>query len=245
VESGEILADLSEDETEWVHLRGGRGGKGNAHFKSSRRQTPRFAQPGEEGSSARLRVELRLIADAGFVGLPNAGKSSLLAALTAAEPRVAGYPFTTTIPNLGVIKLWDRDLVLADIPGIIEGAADGAGLGLRFLKHISRTRVLVFLIDMAEEGADPRQTYDTLIAELGRYEETLLQKRRLLVATKLDADGAHERFEALSEEPALSDVRKVGVSAFSREGLEELVRLLSEMTEAEEKRANSDVRRVL
>lgn len=242
--AGEILADLADDEQEWVFLNGGRGGKGNAHFKSSRRQAPRFAQPGEEGSSAKLRVELRLIADAGFVGLPNAGKSSLLGALTAAEPRVAGYPFTTTIPNLGVIKLFDRDLVLADIPGIIEGAAEGAGLGLRFLKHIARTRVLVFLIDVSDHSTDPVHTYEVLAHEVGRYEETLLEKRRLIVGTKLDVDGARERFEELSSAQTLADIPKVVVSAFSGEGLEALMRLLSEMTTAEEKGANSDVRRV-
>jgi GTP-binding protein len=245
LESGETLADLSEDGAEWVCLRGGRGGKGNTHFKSSRRQTPRFAQPGEEGSSTRLRVELRLIADAGFVGLPNAGKSSLLRALTAAEPRVAGYPFTTTIPNLGVIKLSDRDLVLADIPGIIEGAADGAGLGLRFLKHIARTRALVFVIDLVDESTEIADAYRILLAELERYEPALLEKRRLIVASKLDAEGARDRLDALRQTGLARDVPIVGVSSFSREGLDEVTRRLAELTASEEHRARSDVRRVL
>lgn len=244
-ETGTVLADLSEDGTEWVCLSGGRGGKGNTHFKSSRQQAPRFAQPGEEGSAATLRVELQLIADAGFVGLPNAGKSSLLGALTAAEPKVAGYPFTTTIPNLGVIKLFDRDVVLADIPGIIEGASEGAGLGLRFLKHIGRTRALVFVIDLADETADPEATYRTLCEELERYEPGLLEKRRVLVGTKLDLDGAHERLAAIRQAPWAQDSPVVGVSSFSREGLDELVRHLAELTLVEGDRADRDVRRIV
>ncbi len=243
VESGEVLADLSYDQTDWVCLSGGRGGKGNTHFKSSRQQAPRFAQPGEEGSSATLRVELALIADAGFVGLPNAGKSSLLAALTAAEPRVAGYPFTTTIPNLGVIKLYDRDVVLADIPGIIEGAADGAGLGLRFLKHIARTRALVFAVDLSEGAADPEYSYRTLCEELRRYESTLLEKRRLLVGTKLDLEGAHDRLSGIRNAAWTDDITVVGVSSFSREGLDEFVQRLAELTLVEGDREDSVIRR--
>ena len=243
-DTGEILADLSDDGQQWVCLRGGRGGKGNTHFKSSRHQAPRFAQPGEEGSSAQLRIELSLIADAGFVGLPNAGKSSLLRALTAAEPRVAGYPFTTTIPHLGVIKLSDRDVVLADIPGIIEGASEGAGLGLRFLKHIARTRALVYVIDLADDSRDVAETYRVLTEELSRYEPSLLEKRRLVVGTKLDLDGAHERLERIRADGVFDDVPVAGVSSFSREGLEELIRLISQLTMGEE-RADSDVRRVL
>ncbi|MFP4372792.1 MAG: GTPase ObgE [Spirochaetaceae bacterium] len=243
-DTGNVLADLSGEDSEWVCLPGGRGGKGNTHFKSSRRQAPRFAQPGEEGSGATLRVELALIADAGFVGLPNAGKSSLLAALTAAEPKVAGYPFTTTIPNLGVIKLFDRDVVLADIPGIIKGAADGAGLGLRFLKHISRTRALVFVADLSEDAADPRDAYRTLCEELGRYEPALLEKRRLLVGTKLDLDGAHERLSEIRRAAWADGLSVVGVSSFSREGLDELVQRLSELT-LEGDREDRDVRRII
>jgi GTP-binding protein len=244
-DTGEVLADLSDDGQQWVCLRGGRGGKGNTHFKSSRHQTPRFAQPGEEGNSAQLRIELRLIADAGFVGLPNAGKSSLLRALTAAEPRVAGYPFTTTIPHLGVIKLSDRDLVLADIPGIIEGASEGAGLGLRFLKHIARTRALVYVIDLADDSRDVSETYRVLTEELRRYEPSLLEKRRLVVGTKLDLEGAHERLQRIRVENAFGEVPVVGVSSFSREGLDELTGMLSELTMGEEERADRDVRRVL
>ncbi|NBF40403.1 MAG: GTPase ObgE [Spirochaetes bacterium] len=244
-ESGNVLVDLSGETSEWVCLSGGRGGKGNTHFKSSRQQAPRFAQPGEEGSSATLRVELALIADAGFVGLPNAGKSSLLGALTAAEPKVAGYPFTTTIPSLGVIKLFDRDVVLADIPGIIEGAADGAGLGLRFLKHIARTRALVFVLDLSEEAGDPEYSYHTLCEELGRYEPALLGKRRLIVGTKLDLDGTHERLSEIRHAAWTEGANVVGVSSFSREGLDELVERLAELTVVEGEREDRDTWRII
>lgn len=244
-DSGEVRADLGEEGVEWVCLSGGRGGKGNTHFKSSRRQAPRFAQSGEEGESAILRVELQLIADAGFVGLPNAGKSSLLGALTAAEPKVAGYPFTTTIPSLGVIKLYDRDVVLADIPGIIEGAAGGAGLGLRFLKHIARTRVLVFVLDLADGETEPAEAYRTLLHELETYQPALLEKKRLIVGTKTDVDGTADRLEALRRAAWTQDHALVGVSSFSRDGLEELVRRIGQLTSGEGDRADRDVRRVV
>ncbi|MFP4703379.1 MAG: GTPase ObgE [Spirochaetaceae bacterium] len=244
-ETGEVLADLSDEGSEWVCLHGGRGGKGNAHFKSSRRQTPRFAQPGEEGRFLLLRVELRLTADAGFVGLPNAGKSSLLRLLTAAEPRVAGYPFTTTIPNLGVIKLADRDIILADIPGIIEGAAEGAGLGLRFLKHIARTRALVFVLDLADDETDPGRAYHTLREELHSYDPELLSKPELLLGTKIDLEGARERLEAMREAEWAEGCRVVGVSSFTREGFEETVRALADLTGKEARDADGDVRRIV
>ncbi|HSV57081.1 MAG TPA: GTPase ObgE, partial [Magnetospirillaceae bacterium] len=147
-ETGEILRDFSLDEGNWIFLRGGNGGWGNTRFKSSTNQAPRIALPGKPGAVARLLVELHLLADIGFVGLPNAGKSSLLDHFTNARPKIAPYPFTTKIPNLGVLTVDDRDIILADIPGIIEGAHDGHGLGIRFLKHISRSGALAFLVDL-------------------------------------------------------------------------------------------------
>ncbi|MFO8064441.1 MAG: GTPase ObgE [Spirochaetia bacterium] len=243
-ESGEILRDLAVEGEEWVCLEGGRGGKGNTHFKSSRRQAPRFAQPGLEGASATLKVELQLIADAGFVGLPNAGKSSLLRALTAAEPRVAGYPFTTTIPHLGVVKFFDRDMVLADIPGIIRGASSGAGLGTRFLKHIARTRALVFVIDLSDD-AEMAETSRILLDELEQYEPHLLEKRRIIVGTKLDVDGARERLARAQRAGIFGETPFLGVSSFAREGLDELVKRLGELTKVEDAGANSDVRRIV
>ncbi|MCG8481183.1 MAG: GTPase ObgE [Spirochaetales bacterium] len=183
-ESGEKLLDLTDEGVSHVLFRGGRGGKGNTHFKSSTHQAPRFSQPGEDGVERRLRVELQIIADIGFVGLPNAGKSTLLKVLTAADPKIGNYPFTTVIPNLGVMHHYERDIVLADIPGIIEGAADGAGLGLQFLRHIARTKGLAFVIDAAD--ADPSATYHTLRTELERYDAALLRKSHLVVVTKTD-----------------------------------------------------------
>jgi GTP-binding protein len=217
-ETGELLKDLRHEDDEWVFLTGGRGGKGNAHFATSTHQTPRFAQEGGDGSECWVRLELALIADIGFLGLPNAGKSSLLAVLTNAHPEVAEYPFTTKIPNLGVMRLPQRDVVLADIPGIIEGASEGAGLGHRFLRHVSRTAGLAYVVDLAAE--DPCEVVGTLEQELARYDSRLLKRDRLLVGTKLDLDGAEDRLAGLAQ--CYPDERVVGVSAFSRRGLEEL-----------------------
>lgn len=214
-DTGELLADVTEEVDDFVLLSGGRGGKGNTHFKSSTHRAPRFAQPGEEGTERRVTVELRLIADIGFVGLPNAGKSSLLRALTAAHPKVGNYPFTTRSPNLGVMRYHDHDVILADIPGIIEGASEGAGLGHRFLKHISRTAVLAMLIDVTE--ADPSGVYSTLLHELGAYDPDLPRKRRLVVGTKCDLDPTGELLENLKS--ACCDELVVGVSAAGRSGL--------------------------
>ncbi|MFP4484140.1 MAG: Obg family GTPase CgtA, partial [Spirochaetaceae bacterium] len=215
-QSGEILADLVEAGATHVLLRGGQGGKGNSHFKSSRQRAPRFAQPGVDGESLRVRVELNLIADVGLLGLPNAGKSSLLGALTAAHPQVADYPFTTKVPSLGVIRRYYADLVLADIPGIIEGASQGAGLGHRFLKHISRTRVIAFLIDTAQPGVE--ETYHTLEEELAGYDRRLAERRRVIVGTKTDLPGSRE---------GLADLRRIagnvpvyGVSVYDQESLD-------------------------
>jgi GTP-binding protein len=221
-ESGEILKDFAEEGERWVFLRGGDGGKGNTHFKSSRIQAPRFAQPGMPGSEAKLRVELNIIADIGFVGFPNAGKSSLLGVLSNAHPTVADYPFTTKIPHLGVTRLNDRDLVLADIPGIIEGASRGAGLGLKFLKHISRTAGLAFLVDLSAPNWET--AFPALVEELRLYSPELAGKRRILVATKLDLPEAAEnlpRFQAL-----FPGEKIVGISAFTHKGLDALKREL-------------------
>ena len=216
VESGEQLLDLVADGDRCVLFEGGRGGKGNTHFKSSRHQTPRFAQPGEDGVERRLRVELQVIADIGFVGLPNAGKSTLLKVLTAADPKVGNYPFTTVIPNLGVLHHFDRDVVLADIPGIIKGASHGAGLGLRFLKHISRTRGLAYVVDVQDE--DPAVTVKTLETELGSYNRHLLEKPRLVIVTKTDLVDSGAAPAVLR---GVSD-RIVTVSAMTQVGVDEL-----------------------
>jgi GTP-binding protein len=225
-ETDEILKDFSSDigghgalEGErWTFLKGGKGGWGNTHFKNSVNQAPKIAMPGQPGQERKLKVELSLIADIGLVGFPNAGKSSLLDAFTNARPKIAPYPFTTKIPNLGVLTHHDRDIILADIPGIIEGAHDGAGLGIRFLKHIARTACLAFLIDLSDENWSG--AFTVLKSELESFSPLLAMKTRIIVATKLDLPEAKERFQDFK---ALFPEEKVfGISVFSTEGLEEL-----------------------
>ncbi len=217
-DTGELLLDVVEPGAEHVLLKGGRGGKGNSHFATSRNQTPRFAQDGEPGGERELRVELKLIADIGFVGKPNAGKSSLLGRMTAAHPKIGAYPFTTKIPNLGVMELDHRQLILADIPGLIEGASHGAGLGYRFLRHISRTRSLAFIVDLSEEG--PLETVSMLEDELADYGAGLARKPRIVVGNKMDEDGAPQRLRELRD--GLDDAAIVGVSALTGDGIREL-----------------------
>ena len=195
------------------------------HFATSRRQTPRYAQDGEPGVQVRLHVELNLIADIGFVGLPNAGKSSLLSVLTNAHPKIASYAFTTKIPNLGVMRHQYRDIILADIPGIIEGAAQGAGLGDKFLKHISRTSGLAVLVDLSDD--DPVHNYHVVLKELEQYAPGLLDKPRVVVGTKTDLAGTAEKCETLRREIISS--RLIGYSAITLEGLEELRNTFAEM----------------
>ncbi len=196
--SGEILADLSRPGEAFVVAHGGRGGKGNAHFKSSTHRTPRFAQPGEPGQSRRLKLELKLLADVGIIGLPNSGKSTLISVISSARPKIADYPFTTLVPNLGVVKPGDGEpFVVADIPGLIAGAHQGAGLGIRFLRHVERTRLLVHLIDAAAiDPENPLQAYETVNAEIALYSRSLARKPQLVALNKLDLSGTDERARA-------------------------------------------------
>lgn len=218
-ETDEILQDLTDQE-EWVFLRGGLGGKGNYHFSTSTNQAPRYAQPGLPGQERRLHIELNLIADVGFVGFPNAGKSSLLSALTNAHPKIGDYPFTTKIPNLGVLEYHGHDIVLADIPGIIEGASHGAGLGIKFLKHIYRTKVLVFMVDLSDENY--LTAFDLLKKELDQYAPELLERPRLLVGTKLDLYEADQALVRLTE--AFPRETVCGISTFTRKGLDDFIK---------------------
>lgn len=221
-DSNEVIRDLSEKEERFVVARGGRGGQGNARFKTSVRQTPRFAQPGEPGQHFRLKLELRLLADVGIVGFPNAGKSTLISAISSAKPKVADYPFTTLSPNLGVVKT-DRGepFVVADIPGLIEGAHGGAGLGIRFLRHIERTRILVHLIDASEIDPDhPLARYETINRELAAYSPELAKKKQLVVLSKMDISGADVGAEFFRMSPGAPEF--MCISAAAGYGLEEL-----------------------
>ncbi|TFH06251.1 MAG: GTPase ObgE, partial [Spirochaetales bacterium] len=218
VETGEVVLDAVENGTRVVLLKGGRGGKGNAHFATSRHQTPRVAQEGEPGSELELKVELRLIADVGFVGKPNAGKSSLLGRLTAAHPKIGAYPFTTKIPNLGVLYLQDDQRILADIPGLIDGASEGAGLGFRFLRHIARTKTLAFVVDLGDP--DPVETIHMLEHELKDYSAELARKSRMIIANKNDLPDVEGTLDQLRE--AFPDEPVVSVSAITGDGIRQL-----------------------
>ncbi len=184
-ETNEVLFEITGQQEEKIVISGGRGGQGNDHFKTSTRQTPRFAQPGEDGVEGSYILELKLLADVGLVGFPNAGKSTLLSAISAAKPKIADYPFTTLVPNLGIVKYRDdRSFVMADIPGIIEGASEGKGLGHRFLRHIERNSMLLFIIPA--DSQDIKAEYLILLSELEKYNPELLDKRRLLAISKSD-----------------------------------------------------------
>ena len=200
-DTGEILGDLTAHGQKICLAKGGKGGLGNIHFKSSVNRSPKQATPGEEGEQRSLFLELKVLADVGLLGMPNAGKSTLIRAVSAARPKVADYPFTTLHPNLGVVRLDDNaSFVMADIPGLIEGAAEGAGLGHRFLKHLSRTGLLLHLVDMApfDENTDPAAEYLAIIDELRRYDEALYNKPRWLVLNKIDMLPENEKDEKIN-----------------------------------------------
>jgi GTP-binding protein len=226
--TGESIADLFEDGSRFILLKGGKGGKGNSHYATPTNQAPRYAQEGRPGGELTLKVELHLIADVGLVGCPNAGKSTLLSVLTNARPLIADYPFTTRTPNLGLMRISDASVVVADIPGIIEGASEGRGLGLRFLRHIDRCTGLLFLVDLSQEAGGG--TVEMLAHELEAYSDGLAGRPRLIVGTKLDAEGARERLAALQAAHASDTV--MGVSSFSREGLNELSMAILKLSRA-------------
>lgn len=217
-ETGQVLKDFTEETGRWVFLKGGNGGWGNTHFKTSTNQAPRIALPGKPGQTVRLQIELQLLADIGFVGFPNAGKSSLLDYFTNARPKIAPYPFTTKIPNLGMLTVGDRDLILADIPGIIEGAHEGHGLGIRFLRHIARTSALAFLVDLSEDSY--LTAFSVLLSELKEFSTDLLSKPRIVLGTKLDLPETRGRLEELRA--SLPSEKVLGISVYSRQGLEEV-----------------------
>jgi GTP-binding protein len=225
VDSDEVLTDLTEPGQRVIVAHGGRGGLGNRHFATPTRQAPTRAYPGLPGEHRRLRLELRVLADVGLVGQPNAGKSTFLAAVSAARPRIGAYPFTTLTPHLGVIRREpDRSFVIADIPGLIEGAHLGAGLGIRFLRHLSRTSLLVHLLDASEGDADTAlHAFDAVNAELAQYDPDLAAKQQIVVATKLDLPAVCDRLPALRDHFRERGVTLHSASAVSGEGMEELL----------------------
>jgi GTP-binding protein len=227
-DSGELLGDLAELGQELVVARGGRGGRGNARFATSTNQAPRIAEHGEPGDERDLRLELKLLADVGVVGLPNAGKSTLLAAVTAARPKVAPYPFTTLQPNLGVVVLDpETEFVLADIPGLIEGASEGKGLGHEFLRHVERTRVLVHLLDGL--SADPLADFDVVNGELAAFGHGLAEKPQLVVLNKLDLPEVRERWPELKTALRARDHAAIAISALAQEGTRDLLYRVAQM----------------
>jgi GTPase len=221
-----LLADLDLPQKSIVIARGGKGGRGNWHFKSSTNQAPRYAEPGTDGQHRRLRLELKLIADVGLVGMPNAGKSTLLRAISAARPKVADYPFTTLDPQLGIVELdRERRIVVADIPGLIEGAQNGAGLGHAFLRHIERTKVIVHLLDLyPSDGSDPAENYRTIRRELEAFSPTLAEKREIIAANKLDLAIDNNAIDHLRSELVGKEV--FAISGASRQGVDDLLQLL-------------------
>jgi GTPase len=224
-ETGDLLADLADDGARWLAARGGRGGFGNAHFATSTNRAPRYHQDGSEGEERELQLELKLLADVGLVGFPNVGKSTFISTVSAAKPKIADYPFTTLEPNLGVVDLGDfRTFVIADIPGLIEGAHVGAGLGDRFLRHIERTKLLLHLVDISSmTGRDPVTDYITVNHELAAYNSDLAQRPQFVVATKMDALDEPARFELLKERVSEDNKPFFAVSSATGEGVRELV----------------------
>jgi len=250
-DTNELIADLVEDGQRVMVARGGRGGLGNTHFATATHQAPREAQKGEPGEERWITLELRLIADVGLVGYPNAGKSTLLSVVTAAQPKIADYPFTTLSPNLGVVVVGqpgsrdEIDFVLADIPGLIEGAAQGVGLGHEFLRHIERTRLLIHMLDGASLERDPWQDFQTINQELREYDERLATRPQIVVLNKMDLPEAQERWPALKAKAEAAGYPVFAISAAAHQGTEELmqytVRRLHEIRQEEAERAASEI----
>lgn len=223
--SGELLKDLSADGSRWLAAKGGRGGFGNSHFATATNRAPRYHQSGSEGEERELQLELKLLADVGLVGFPNAGKSTFISTISAARPKIADYPFTTLEPHLGVVDLGDfRTFVVADIPGLIEGAHQGAGLGDRFLRHIERTKLLLHLVDVSSAtGRDPVSDYLTVNRELRAYSRALAERPQIVVATKIDALDEPERLESLRQRADRDGLPFFAVSSVTNKGTRELV----------------------
>jgi GTP-binding protein len=222
--TGELIGDLQAAGERVIVATGGRGGKGNAHFVSSTNRSPRFAQPGEPGEERELDIELRLLADVGIIGLPNAGKSTLISVISSVRPKIADYPFTTLVPNLGVVGYDDKSFVVADIPGLIEGAHEGHGLGHKFLRHVTRTSLLIHLIDGSQINPDdPLKDWRTVNRELALFDPALAQKPQIVVINKIDLAEAREQAQAIAKELPQPYRPPYLISAATTEGIQALV----------------------
>src|SRR6266481_2336270 len=238
-QTNELLFDCDADGQRWLAAHGGRGGFGNAHFASSTNRAPRYHQEGSEGEEFELQLELKLLADAGLVGFPNAGKSTFISTVSAAKPKIADYPFTTLEPYLGVVDLGDfRTFVIADIPGLIEGAHEGHGLGDRFLRHLERTKLLLHLVDMSSvSGRDPVSDYEVINRELAAYDSQLAERPQIVVATKMDALDEPDRVESLRRRADRDDRKFFAISSVTGDGVRELINAVGQ--EVEQRRAHS------
>jgi GTPase len=221
-DTGKVITDLVKSDETFVLARGGRGGQGNARFKTSTHRSPRFAQPGEPGETKTLKLELKLLADVGIIGLPNAGKSTLITAVSSARPKIGNYPFTTLFPSLGVVQTgWAEPFVVADIPGLIKGAHKGTGLGIRFLRHIERTRILIHLVDVSAIDTDnPLHAYNTVNKELAMYNRKLTEKPQIVVLNKIDLPDVREAAKKFQN--AVKEKQVILISALTGKGIEDL-----------------------
>ena len=233
-----LLADLTEPGQSFIAANGGRGGKGNSHFANSQRRAPKFAEKGDEGEERNLILELKLIADVGLAGFPNAGKSSILSAISGAKPKIAGYPFTTLTPNLGVLSVDDAKVVIADLPGLIEGAHEGKGLGLQFLRHVERTRILLHVIDLSQDN--PVETFNALINEFKEYGADLASRPCIVIGNKIDIEGTEKNSELLKAEAEKNSLRYMAVSALTGENITELIKSVAELVRISPKVSPSD-----
>lgn len=238
--NGALLAEITTPGMKWVAAKGGRGGRGNQHFATPRNQAPRTAEQGRQGQRRRLRLELKLIADAGLVGLPNAGKSTLLASISSARPKIANYPFTTLTPAPAVVSVGDyREMVVADLPGLIEGASSGAGLGAEFLRHIERTSIIVHLIELVPpDGSDPAENYRTIRAELEKHSATLAAKPEIVAGSKLDVSGAKRAAKRLEKELGAP---VIAFSSASKDNLDQLLAAIWTAVRAERQKAGNPI----
>ncbi len=228
---GHILADLSEHDHSFIAAEGGKGGRGNAFFKSSTNQTPRYAEKGKPGEERSLFLELKLLADVGIIGFPNVGKSTLISRISAARPKIAEYPFTTLTPNLGVVRIaMDRSFVVVDIPGLIEGASEGVGLGFQFLRHIERTSMFVHLVDLSPETMrDPVEDYQKIRAELEQYDPTLCQRPEIVAANKIDVLHDHTPYKEFQAFCQQEGIECYPISAVTGEGVKAVVQRVTKL----------------